>query len=96
LSTVGVDAEHVTRSALGNGGPGVPVPVEAISTERLQLWLLDCIRDHATPALLLAIGHDDASGEAHVYVPDDPSIDTQMIKSFLLLALRELDDADLA
>jgi hypothetical protein len=68
------------------------VDVAAIVHERLNDWGKDCIRDHATPALLLAIGHDHVSGEAHLYVPDDPAFDNKMIRSLLMLALRELDN----
>lgn len=67
------------------------VPVEKICRERMALWTQDAMRDHATPALLLAIGHDHVSGEVHVYVPDDPFFDTRMLVSLLLLALRSLD-----
>jgi hypothetical protein len=66
------------------------VDVTAITRHRLEDWGTDCIRDHATPALLLAIGHDHVSGEAHIYVPDDPFFDQKRIAQMLQLALREL------
>jgi len=62
------------------------VDVQAITIERLKDWGADCIRDHATPALLLAIGHDDRSGEVHVYVPDDPLFDKRAIRELLRMA----------
>ena len=67
------------------------VDVATIATERLFLWTKDCISDHATPALLLSIGHDHVSGEAHLYVPDDATFDKRMVRALLKLALRELD-----
>jgi len=69
---------------------GKPVPVEQIVQERLTDWGRDCVRDHATPALLLAIGHDHASGEVHLYVPDDPFFDNQRIAQLLRLALQQI------
>lgn len=66
------------------------VPVEQITRQRLKDWGNDCIRDHATPALLLAVGHDHVSGEVHLYVPDDPFFDNQRIAQLLRLALSEL------
>jgi hypothetical protein len=66
------------------------VPVEQICQERLTDWMRDCIRDHATPALLLAIGHDAHSGETHIYVPDDPYFNERRIAQMLRLALREV------
>lgn len=47
------------------------VPVSAITSERLELWRADCVRDHATPLMLIAVGHDHVSGELHVYIPED-------------------------
>jgi hypothetical protein len=64
--------------------------VTAITRHRLEDWGTDCIRDHATPALLLAIGHAAHSGETHIYVPDDPYFNEQRIAQMLRIALREL------
>ena len=60
------------------------VNVQAITIERLKEWGRDCMEDHATPALMLAIGHDEHQGEIHVYVPED--VDKDMLREFLLLA----------
>jgi len=43
------------------------VEVSEISRRRLLDWLRDCERDHATPIALVAVGHDERSGELHVY-----------------------------
>jgi hypothetical protein len=66
------------------------VDVAAITRQRLHDWDTCCIRDHATPGLLLAIGHDAHSGETHIYVPDDPYFNEQTIAQMLRIALREL------
>lgn len=47
------------------------VPVSAITNDRLDGWRSDCIRDHATPLMLIAVGHDHVSGDIHVYIPKD-------------------------
>ena len=46
------------------------VPVGQISLDRLRDWLNDCKRD-ATPIALIAVGHDEHSGEIHVYRTED-------------------------
>lgn len=66
------------------------VDVERIAHERLETWAKDCVRDHATPALLLAIGHDEFSGEVHLYMPDDPYFDQRRVVQLLHMALQEL------
>jgi hypothetical protein len=54
------------------------VPVEQITRERLMEWLQGCVRAHATPVVLIAVGHDERSGEVHVFRPDggfsDPAL----------------------
>jgi len=47
------------------------VEVSQISRRRLLAWLRDCERDHATPIALVAVGHDERSGELHVYRTED-------------------------
>lgn len=63
------------------------VNVEEIVRERLATWGSDCIRDHATPVLLVSVGHDQAEGEVHLYVPDDPRFNDATIRAFLRFAL---------
>lgn len=65
------------------------VNVERIARERLRDWQRDCVRDHATPALLLAIGHDERSGEIHVYIPDDPFM-ANNVRAWLQVAIANL------
>lgn len=66
------------------------VDVEGITTDRLGTWCDDCIDVHATPALLLAIGHDGREGEVHVFVPSDILFDRKAIKDLLHLILSKL------
>lgn len=54
------------------------VPVKQISLKRLQDWLADCERDHATPIALLAIGHDQHSGDLHCYRTEDGPSDPEL------------------
>lgn len=65
------------------------VPVSEISQRRLSDWLADCERDHATPFALLAIGHDERSGELHVYRtengPSDADVGALMAQAALML-----------
>jgi hypothetical protein len=68
-----------------------PVPTDAITAARFDEWRETLRRAHATPALCLAIGHDHASGEIHLCIPDDPMWDTTTLIGFLRRALRELD-----
>lgn len=46
--------------------------IAAITEDRLRQWADSCIEAHATPAFLLAFGHDHASGEWHLCVPENP------------------------
>lgn len=64
------------------------VDVATITRERLAEWQKGCVEAHATPALLLTIGHDDVSGEAHLFVPD--VFDNEDILKLLYLCIREL------
>lgn len=63
--------------------------IEDIIASRIVQWGV-VLRDmHATPMLLLGVGHDHAVGKLHVVVPD--SVGTQEIKAMLLAALEMLD-----
>jgi hypothetical protein len=70
---------------------GMTVNVEEIVRERLAAWGKDCVEAHATPAMMLAIGHDNAQGEIHVLVPADDLFDRESVKALLRTALRALD-----
>jgi hypothetical protein len=66
----------------------MPTNTNAITQERLDAWqeLLDI--QHATPIMLLAVGHDSRAGEVHVCVPDD--LTSAAVRSLLVAALQEL------
>lgn len=48
---------------------GERVSTEEITQDRLKGWTEELAVVHATPFLLVAIGHDERSGEIHVCVP---------------------------
>ncbi len=54
------------------------VPVSEISRKRLEAWLADCERDHATPIALVAVGHDHVSGQLHLYRTEDGPSDQEL------------------
>lgn len=54
------------------------VPVQTITDDRLRRWLADCVRDNATPIALVAVGHDQRSGEVHVYRTEDGPTDIEI------------------
>jgi hypothetical protein len=54
----------------------MPVPVEQIIRERFEEWARLAIECHATPVVLLCVGHDEHSGELHVIAAEGlPSLD---------------------
>ena len=64
------------------------VPTERITHELFEEWASGLASVHATPALLLGIGHDERDGELHVLVPEDA--DVLKIIRMLQLALKQL------
>ena len=52
-----------------------PERVAHINAERLSSWANILLQHHATPAVLIGIGHDDRSGEIRIItceeLPDD-------------------------
>jgi hypothetical protein len=67
------------------------VPTEAITAERLTGWAKALAEFHATPALLLGIGHDEHRGQLVVCVPDDDRFNRRTLRGLLRRALAELD-----
>jgi len=51
----------------------MPVPVEHITPERLERWSKCLTELHATPLVLVAIGHDHVSGELTVLTCEEMS-----------------------
>jgi hypothetical protein len=64
------------------------VQTSRITRERLDEWAETLDQAHATPMLMVAVGHDEQVGEMHVIVPD--GVDRDQVKIFLRAALREL------
>ena len=63
------------------------VDVQAITSARLADWGVDCVRAHATPILLLGVGHDHANGELHLVTLEDKTMDRATIVAFLKRAI---------
>jgi hypothetical protein len=68
------------------------VDTDAITAERLGRWRRLLERDHATPLVLVAIGHDHAKGAISLCVPDDPTITNRVVAGFLRRAILELGE----
>lgn len=60
--------------------------VRQICQERLGIWTEDLVADHATPVLVLGIGHDHARGKMSLCVPE--GTDDERIFELLLCALQ--------
>lgn len=67
------------------------VPTEAITKERLERWENRLSAAHATPILLVAIGHDHNSGQLVVCTLDEPELDNAKLRVLLMRALTELE-----
>jgi hypothetical protein len=67
----------------------MPVNVKAITDERLQSWAKQLVDAHATPVLLVGVGHDHVSGQIHVVVTEDMT--PVQIRAFLKAALKAFD-----
>lgn len=46
----------------------------AITVERLEGWGRVIVENHATPMLLVGVGHDHVSGNLHLCIPEDTPI----------------------
>ncbi len=67
----------------------MPVDVKRITDERLQSWSKQLINAHATPVLLLGVGHDHVSGQINVVVTENMT--PVQIRAFLKQALKAFD-----
>ncbi len=67
----------------------MPVNVEGITTERLDGWAKQLINAHATPVLLLGVGHDHVSGQIHLIVTENMT--PAEIRAFLKQVLKAFD-----
>ena len=64
--------------------------IRQICKDRLAMWTDDLVGDHATPLLLLGIGHDDRSGNISICTVEE--MDRDKITVFLAQALDRLMD----
>ena len=64
--------------------------IRQICKDRLAMWTDDLVGDHATPVLLVGIGHDHRSGEVVICTVQE--MDQEKITLFLARALEKLLD----
>jgi hypothetical protein len=69
----------------------MPVNVKKITHERLGRWEKKMVLSHATPALLIGVGHDHVNGQIVICVTEDRT-DNEIIL-FLQGAIKELQKA---
>jgi hypothetical protein len=68
----------------------VPVPVEQITKDRLDKWAQRLSESHATPMMLLGVGHDQHKGTLVVCTLEEEELDNAMLCGFLRAALYQL------
>lgn len=64
------------------------VPTEQITQERLKSWAKRLSEQHATPLLMLGMGHDANAGQLVVLTVED--VDDDMLVASLLFAAEQL------
>jgi hypothetical protein len=65
------------------------VPIEAIVHTRLKSWANDLIELHATPVLLVGVGHDENKGQIQLCTCKE--VTNEQIRAILQAAIRGLD-----
>lgn len=68
----------------------MPVDVTRITTERLESWRKQLIDAHATPVILLGVGHDHVTGQINVITTK--GMTPAQIRIFLKHVLKEFDE----
>ncbi|HVI07014.1 MAG TPA: hypothetical protein VND65_01845 [Candidatus Binatia bacterium] len=66
------------------------VPTEQITAERLTRWGIRMREAHATPLMLVGVGHDQNNGKIVICTLEEPEIDTDTLRMLLQRALDEL------
>lgn len=64
------------------------IPLSAICHARMEEWAKQMAERTSTPILAIGIGHEQAMGEVHLYVPEN--LPAEEIELFLFFAIREL------
>jgi hypothetical protein len=67
------------------------VPTEAITRERLDRWAARMRDSHATPLILIGVGHDENIGQIVVCTLDEPEITRNVLRQLLQEALDQLE-----
>jgi len=67
------------------------VPVEEITQRRLDRWGRLLCQAHATPVVLVGLGHDLVSGQIVLCTLDEPEMSRELICCFLRSALANLE-----
>lgn len=65
-----------------------PETIRRINDERLGAWREDLVAVHATPALLIGVGHDAAIGQVHLCMPEN--MPKEILLSYLAFAFEEI------
>jgi len=63
--------------------------IESINHERLGRWEKRLVDGHATPILLIGVGHDHAKGRIVICTLEDT--ETELVLGFLRFAVKELE-----
>ena len=66
--------------------------VRSIGKERLDKWLDHLVNDHATPVLLMGLGHDHNLGNVSLCITEN--ITNEQIELFLMGVLQKIREGD--
>ena len=72
--------------------PRERVDTEGITERRLERWAKSLSEDHATPVLLVGVGHDEKSGALSVCTCAD--VDDERMELILMAALKRLRNGE--
>ncbi len=62
--------------------------IQDITTDRLARWAKKSIANHATPVIMVHVGHDHNSGQIGICTTED--MDNRTLKAFLQQVIRQL------
>ncbi len=68
------------------------VPVEQITKQRLERWSAHFLKAHATPLLLIGMGHDHNIGQVVICTLEAEDLDKEQLRKLLLFALDNLPE----
>lgn len=64
--------------------------IEEICRDRVDRWIKRMVQDHATPIVLVAVGHDHHKGEMHVMTTEE--LDDETVAMFMEVATLRIKD----